>query len=83
MELKELLNQDEDKLFEDYLRSPTITHSKDRQRFVAYALVARFNESGFTEERKARLREKGMPQKQIDNLQELYECTGEILDVLK
>lgn len=83
MELQDLLNQDEEKLFEDYLNTPTVTHSKDRQRFVAYALVARFNESGFTEERKDKLREKGLSQKQIDKLQELYEWTADVLEVLR
>lgn len=47
MELKDLLNENEDKLFEEFVAAPTINHAFDRRRFVKYVIVSNANRTGF------------------------------------
>lgn len=43
MGLKELFEEDEDRLFEEYISIPTISHALDRRRFLKYAIVSNNN----------------------------------------
>lgn len=83
MELKELLNEDEDRLFDEFASIPTISHAFDRRRFVRYAIVSNYNCSGFNNERVRVLRQKGLREREIDELRTVYEWLDEVLEVLK
>lgn len=78
----ELLRQDEDWLFEQYLASPTLSNMLDMQRFLAWAIVANHNNTGFTGERENRLRDKGLDERQIDKLWFAYSLATDIEDML-
>lgn len=83
MELKELLEENEDKLFEEYLSIPTISHAFDRRRFIKYAIVSNANRTGFNRERVRALRQKGLREHEIDELRRVYEWLEDLLEVLK
>lgn len=83
MELNELLKENEDALFEEFLAFPTITHALDRRRFVRYAIVARNNCSGLNQGRIDALLAKGMNKQDIDKLQNVYEWMDDVLEVLR
>lgn len=83
MELKELLEENEDKLFEEYLSIPTISHAFDRRRFLKYAIVSNANRTGLNSERVRMLRQKGLREREIDELRRVYEWVEELLEVLK
>lgn len=83
MELKELLEENEDKLFEEFISIPTITHAFDRRRFVKYAIVSNANRTGFNRERIRLLRQKGFREREIEEMTRVYEWIDDILEVLK
>lgn len=83
MELKYLLNENEDKLFEEFVANPTISHAFDRRRFVKYAIVSNANCTGFNRERIRVLRQKGFCEREIDEMTRVYEWIYDILEVLK
>lgn len=82
MELNELLQEDEDALFKEYLSIPTISHAYDQRRFIRYALVAHANESGFNNERENALRARGLNDRQIKTLRTVFSWLGQVLEVL-
>jgi hypothetical protein len=82
MRIMEILNEDEDKLFEAYLSHPGLSHPKDRQRFAEYALVANHNESGFWCRENALLRA-GLSEDEIKRLSEAYNWIGDTLEALR
>ena len=83
MELKELLEENEDRLFEEYISIPTISHAFDRQRFLKYAIVSNANRTGFNRERVRVLRHKGLREREIDEMRKVYEWVEDLLEVLK
>lgn len=83
MELKELLKENEDKLFEEYLSIPTISHAFDRRRFIKFAIVSNANRTGFNPERVRVLRQRGLREREIEELRRVYEWVEDLLDVLK
>lgn len=83
MELKELLEENEDKLFEEFISIPTITHAFDRRRFVKYAIVSNANRTGFNRERIRLLHQKGFREREIEEMARVYEWIDDILEVLK
>lgn len=83
MKLEELLEENEDKLFDEYLSIPTISHAFDRQRFLKYAIVSNANRTGFNRERIRVLRQKGLRECEIDEMRRVYEWVEDLLEVLK
>lgn len=83
MELKNLLNENEDKLFEEFVSIPTLSHAFDRRRFVKYAIVSNANCTGFNRERIRVLRQKGFREREIEEMARVYEWIDDILEVLK
>lgn len=82
MKLQDLLRQDEESLFKDFISIPTITHVFDRRRFLKYALVSNANRSGFNRERVRILRQKGFKEREIDEMRKVYEWVEDLLEVL-
>ena len=83
MELKDLLREDEDELFKEYLSTPTISHAYDQRRFIRYALVANTNGSGFNQERESELKRRGVDDRQIETLRTTFSWMSQVLEVLK
>lgn len=83
MELKELLNEDEDRLFDEFASIPTISHAFDRRRFVKYAIVSNANRTGFNRERIRILRQKGFREREIEEMARVYEWIDDVLEVLR
>lgn len=73
MELNELIKEDEDRLFEEFISIPTISHDLDRRRFIRYAIVSNANRTGFNRDRIRKLRQKGFSEREIDEMRTVYE----------
>lgn len=83
MELKDLLREDEDELFKEYLSTPTISHAYDQRRFIRYALIANANGSGFNHERESELKRRGVDDRQIETLRTVFSWMSQVLEVLR
>lgn len=83
MGLKELFEEDEDRLFEEYISIPTISHALDRRRFLKYAIVSNNNRTGFNNDRICALRRKGVSEREINEMTRVYEWMEDLLEVLK
>lgn len=83
MELKDLLQENEDELFDAFISIPAISHAFDRRRFLKYAIVSNANRTGFNRERVRVLRQKGFRELEIDEMQRVYEWVEDLLEVLK
>lgn len=83
MNRDEIQNMDEETLFNDFLKFPGISHSKDRERFVLWAINSRLNCTGFTAEREAMLIRRGFSKREIMRMRDCYEWLDNILEVMR
>ena len=69
----------ENELFKAFASDAVISHPLSRRKFMRYAVEARLNGNLFDEDRKGSLRSSGMNEREIENLEYVFNWVDDML----